>query len=56
MNKQGLSILFIEHDMNFVKKIANNVTVLYYGKLFAEGPIEEIVNNEEVIRIYLGNS
>ena len=56
LNKQGLSILFIEHDMNFVKKIANNVTVLYYGKLFAEGPIEEIVNNEEVIRIYLGNS
>lgn len=56
LNKQGLSILFIEHDMNFVKRIANNVTVLYYGKKFAEGPIEEIVNNEEVIRIYLGNS
>lgn len=56
LNKQGLSILFIEHDMNFVKKIANNVTVLYYGRLFAEGSIDEIVNNEEVIRIYLGNS
>ncbi len=56
LNKQGLSILFIEHDMNFVKKIADDVTVMYYGKKFVEGPIERIVNDPEVIRIYLGNS
>lgn len=56
LNKQGLSILFIEHDMNFVRKIADQVTVLYYGKKFAEGAIEEIVNDERVIQIYLGNS
>lgn len=56
LNKQGLSILFIEHDMNFVRKIADQVTVLYYGKKFAEGSIEEIVNDERVIQIYLGNS
>lgn len=56
LNKQGLSILFIEHDMNFVRKIANQVTVLYYGKKFAEGSIDEIVNDERVIQIYLGNS
>lgn len=56
LNKQGLSILFIEHDMNFVRKIADQVTVLYYGKKFAEGAIEDIVNDERVIKIYLGNS
>ena len=56
LNKQGLSILFIEHDMNFVRKIADQVTVGYYGKKFAEGAIEDIVNDERVIQIYLGNS
>ncbi len=54
LNEKGLSVLFIEHDMNFVRKIAKDVTVLHYGKKFAEGPFEEIVNNEDVIRIYLG--
>ncbi len=56
LNKQGLSILFIEHDMNFVRRIADQVTVLYYGKKFAEGSINDIVNDERVIKIYLGNS
>lgn len=55
LNNDGLAVLFIEHDMNFVKRIAKNVTVLHYGKKFAEGSMEEIENNEEVIRIYLGN-
>ncbi len=54
LNSQGIGILFIEHDMNFVKRIAKDVTVLHYGKKFAEGNIEEIENNEEVIKIYLG--
>jgi len=56
LNREGLSILFIEHDMNFVRKIANQVTVMYYGKKFAEGSIDEIVNDERVIKIYLGSS
>lgn len=56
LNNKGLSILFIEHDMNFVRRIAKNVTVLHYGKKFAEGSIEEIVENPQVIKIYLGNS
>lgn len=55
LNEQGVGILFIEHDMNFVRRIAKDVTVLHYGKKFAEGPIEEIEKNEDVIKIYLGN-
>lgn len=54
LNAEGLSILFIEHDMNFVRKIAKDVTVLHYGKKFAEGAFEDIVNREDVISIYLG--
>ena len=55
LNADGLGVLFIEHDMNFVRRIAKNVTVLHYGKKFAEGPMEQIEKDEGVIRIYLGN-
>ena len=54
LNQEGLAILFIEHDMNFVRRIAKEVTVLHYGEKFAEGSMEEIENNEDVIKIYLG--
>ncbi|ALS24321.1 MULTISPECIES: ABC transporter ATP-binding protein [Paenibacillus] len=54
MNESGITILFIDHDMEFVRRIAENVTVLHYGKPFAEGTLSEIEANEEVVRIYLG--
>jgi branched-chain amino acid transport system ATP-binding protein len=46
----------VEHDMAFVRQIAEQVTVLHFGKLFAEGSIDEITANEEVQSIYLGVS
>lgn len=55
LNEQGVTILFIDHDMDFVKEIAKKVTVLHFGKKFAEGTIEEIVNHDGVKQIYLGN-
>ncbi|WP_446897966.1 ABC transporter ATP-binding protein [Clostridium sp. LBM24168] len=55
LNKQGITILFIDHDMDFVKTIAEKITVLHFGKKFAEGTVEEIVNNNDVKNIYLGN-
>ena len=54
INAQGMTVIFIDHDMNFVRRIAQRVTVLHYGKIFAEGSLEEIEKNEDVIRIYLG--
>ncbi|MCR5754704.1 MAG: ABC transporter ATP-binding protein [Acetatifactor sp.] len=54
LNAKGMTILFIEHDMNFVKKIAQNVTVMNNGKFFAEGDLDSILNNEGVAEIYLG--
>ncbi|MCR5716501.1 MAG: ABC transporter ATP-binding protein [Lachnospiraceae bacterium] len=55
LNKSGLTILFIDHDMDFVKQIAQKVTVMHYGKLFAQGSVEEITHHDGVKQIYLGS-
>jgi len=49
------AILVIEHDMEFVQKIAHKVTVLHLGKILAEGTMQEIQNNERVQDVYLGH-
>lgn len=49
------SVIVIEHDMDFVEKIASKVTVLHQGSLLAEGNMEEIQKNEKVIEVYLGH-
>jgi branched-chain amino acid transport system ATP-binding protein len=54
LNEQGMTIVVIEHDMTFVRQIARKVTVLHFGKVFVEGGLDEVVNNEDVVRIYLG--
>jgi len=56
LNRKGMSILAVEHDMEFVRQIAHKVTVLNFGEIFAEGTINEIEANEEVARIYLGTA
>lgn len=54
LNGRGITILAVEHDMAFVEQIADSVTVLHMGAIFAKGSIAEITNNEEVQEIYLG--
>ena len=54
LNREGVSVLAVEHDMAFVRQIAQAVTVLHFGKIFAQGSIEEIVADERVAAIYLG--
>ena len=54
LNEQGMTIIVIEHDMTFVRQIARKVTVLHFGKVFVEGDLDKVVNNEDVVRIYLG--
>ncbi|MDE2582839.1 MAG: ABC transporter ATP-binding protein [Rhodospirillales bacterium] len=50
-----MTLIFIEHDMDIVFKIAQTVRVLRYGAVLAEGSPEEIRNNPEVIEAYLGH-
>ena len=54
LNASGVSILAVEHDMNFVRHVAQRVTVLHFGRIFAAGTIDEIVADERVAAIYLG--
>ena len=48
------SVVVIEHDMEFVRNLDCRVTVLHEGSVLAEGFIDHVVNNEEVIDVYLG--
>ena len=52
---KGRSIIIIEHDMEFVSRIAHKVTVLHLGKILAEGTMQEVQNNPKVIEVYLGH-
>lgn len=54
--EHGLSILFIEHDMDIVFNIAERITVLDQGKKIAEGLPEEISANQRVRAAYLGEA
>ena len=53
--KSNLTILLIEHDMEAVFALADRITVLVYGRVIACGQPDEIRNNAEVKRAYLGD-
>lgn len=48
------SVIAIEHDMEFVKQIAERIIVLHQGEKLAQGSVNEIQNNPRVIEVYLG--
>ena len=53
---RGMTLIFIEHDMDIVFKVAQTVRVLSYGAVLAEGTPEEVRRNPQVIEAYLGKS
>ena len=48
------SVVVVEHDMEFISRIAATVTVLHEGSVLAEGPMEQVKSDERVIEVYLG--
>ncbi|MFU0504535.1 ABC transporter ATP-binding protein [Pseudaminobacter sp. NGMCC 1.201702] len=56
LNAEGVTVLAVEHDMSFVRQISHKVTVLHFGKVFAQGTIDEIISDDRVAAIYLGQS
>lgn len=56
LNRQGLTIVVVEHDISFVREVAQVVTVLHQGRIFSEGTVAEITANADVRKIYLGRA
>ncbi len=52
--KKTNTLVVVEHDMGFVRQIADVVTVMHMGSLLAQGSIREIEKNERVREVYLG--
>ncbi|MCP4595660.1 urea ABC transporter ATP-binding protein UrtD [Neptuniibacter sp.] len=50
------TVIVVEHDMEFVRSIARTVTVLHQGTVLAEGTMDQVQNNPDVIEVYLGEA
>ena len=55
LKKEGMTVLFVEHDMHMVRHIADWVVVMAEGKIIAEGPPDEVMVNPDVVDAYLGS-
>ena len=49
------SVIVIEHDMEFVREIADRVTVMHLGKILSEGSMEKVSSDPNVIEVYIGH-
>jgi len=54
LKSEGMTVLFVEHDMHMVRHISDWVIVMAEGKIVAEGPPAEVMKNPAVIDAYLG--
>ncbi len=54
LRAEGMTVLFVEHDMDMVRDISDWVIVMAQGQVIAEGPPESVMGNQRVIDAYLG--
>ena len=55
LRSQGMTVLFVEHDMDMVREIADWVVVMAEGEIISEGTADEIGQDPAVIDAYLGS-
>ena len=55
LRDEGMTVLFVEHDMDMVQEISDWVVVMAEGRIIAEGPPESIASNRAVVDAYLGS-
>ncbi|MGB7569383.1 MAG: ABC transporter ATP-binding protein [Chitinivibrionales bacterium] len=51
----GITVVLVEHDMSLVMDVSDEITVLSFGRMIAEGKPREIQKNPDVVRVYLGD-
>jgi branched-chain amino acid transport system ATP-binding protein len=56
LNAQGMTMLIVEHDMQFIREVCTRCIVLDRGRIVADCRPDELVRNEEVVRAYLGRA
>ncbi|XHH08778.1 MAG: ABC transporter ATP-binding protein [Candidatus Bathyarchaeia archaeon] len=54
INKQGVTVLIVEHVMRVIMGLCDTITVLNHGEKICEGKPREVVNQENVVKLYLG--
>lgn len=53
--ENGITLFMVDHNMKFIMENCSRIIVLNYGRKIAEGPPDDIGNNPEVIKVYLGS-
>ena len=48
------AVVVVEHDMEFIRQLECRITVLHEGSVLAEGQIDFVMQNQDVIDVYLG--
>lgn len=56
VQNEGLGLLLIEHDIDFVTSIADQIAVLADGRILVNGPVDRVIHNEKVRELYLGEN
>ena len=54
LKKEGKTVILIEHNMDLIRELCDNVIVMDSGKLLAQGKPEEVLRKKEVVEAYLG--